>query len=350
VLRVVESYKHLGTRVDNSGMNVGNILSHCRNALSAFAPLALKVYGSELIAVQYRLLFFLTLVISRLLFNLYIIRLKPRDIKRLNSVMMRGFRRILGDMRFSSDTEFTDIEVRRKLGVKSIDAYLMIARLNYLGRVLRSRPTTLIALLHFRSGDKRLPWVELIVHDTVVAAQLGILPDHLAGIDADPAAWQAFAERESAWSAFVDRISFVESMCDEVKTTRSRLLGRACNFSCDYCDAAFASPFARDAHTRARHKVRSVYHARVAASICPCCGTQFHTRLRVLNHLGDRRRPTCGAFVVKHCPVLNPALVLKLAEKDRTDRREAWRSGHTHVLALLPATRRDGTTVGRASR
>ena len=65
-------------------MSVGNILSHCKNALSAFAPLALKLYGSALISVQYRLHFFHSLVLSRLLFNLHIIKLRPRDLKRLN--------------------------------------------------------------------------------------------------------------------------------------------------------------------------------------------------------------------------------------------------------------------------
>ena len=71
-------YKHLGSHIDHLGMNVANVLAHVRNALSAYAPLSMKLYGSEVIDVKYRLLFFTSLVLSRLLFNLHIFRFEPQ--------------------------------------------------------------------------------------------------------------------------------------------------------------------------------------------------------------------------------------------------------------------------------
>ena len=72
--------------------------------------------------------------------------------------------------------------------------------------------------------------------------------------------------------------------------------------------------------------------------VCGACGTNFRTRLRLLDHLSDARRTHCR-------DVCNSGTVTKLSnervgefnELDRVARTSARKSGHSHVIAQLPA-------------
>ena len=112
---------------------------------------------------------------------------------------------------------------------------------------------------------------------------------------------------------------------------------------------AFRSSKALETHKRVVHGCRSNmrYYA-PGSGICSSCGTNFNSRLRLLAHLVDSRRPKCRDRILQsHSPKLSEAEVSRLDELDRKLRRDARRAGHTHVLASGPATRADGTVVGR---
>ena len=351
-LHLVEHYKHLGTHVDHRDVHVDNALSRVRSALSAYAPLAHKLYGSALVSVRHRLHFFRTLVMSRLTHNLHVCALSARTLKRISAVYMRGLRRIHGSMRFSTDNALTDLGVRRALGVDSVDALLLIARMRYLGRLVRQRPPTLVALLHFTSGARRLPWVDLVARDTAMLSTLRLLPDGFPTFDGDPAAWSELMHDSAAWARVLDGIAFAESACDAQAVPTADDAGplaRALHFPCAHCEQAFASQKARDSHARAKHGVRSPFHARVASAICPCCGVNFRQRIRCLNHLGDRRRPRCAQHVMLHCPLLTPAETARLDQVDRSDRRNVQRAGHFRVVSTLPALNSEGHAIGHSS-
>ena len=79
--------------------------------------------------------------------------------------------------------------------------------------------------------------------------------------------------------------------------------------------------------------------------VCGACGTNFRTRLRLLHHLSDARRTHCR----NEC---NGGTVTKLSnervdELDRVARTAAKQSGHSHVIAQLPALSSNGRVVGR---
>ena len=76
------------------------------------------------------------------------------------------------------------------------------------------------------------------------------------------------------------------------------------------------------------------------------------SRHRLLAHLSDSRRRRCWEAIVADpasYPPLGADTVRVLDDADREARREAWRSGRTHALATRPATRADGSDVGRVS-
>ena len=82
--------------------------------------------------------------------------------------------------------------------------------------------------------------------------------------------------------------------------------------------------------------------------VCGACGTNFRTRLRLMDHLSDARRTHCrdvcnGGTVTK----LSNERVEELDELDRVARTAARQSGHSHVIAQLPALSSNTRVVGR---
>ena len=81
---------------------------------------------------------------------------------------------------------------------------------------------------------------------------------------------------------------------------------------------------------------------------CPVCSFTFGTRLRVISHLSDRRRPKCRDRVIANEVAELPAdVVTKLNDRVRVLKRLALRQGHTHVLAVGAAKDPNGRIVGR---
>ncbi len=80
--------------------------------------------------------------------------------------------------------------------------------------------------------------------------------------------------------------------------------------------------------------------------MCPVCKTNFHTRLRVLAHLSDKRRTSCSSALVAGAhPRLASEEVLRLNQI-----AEAWRNarrdGHTHAIAVMSAVTEAGKRIG----
>jgi hypothetical protein len=106
-------------------------------------------------------------------------------------------------------------------------------------------------------------------------------------------------------------------------------------------------------HRGIRHKVRSPqrYHAE-AHGRCGACGTCLLSRLRLLAHLSDPRRPKCWKYICDHPDRdahLSEERVKELDEADQIDRREAQRQGKSHVIAVGPARTAAGKFIGHST-
>ena len=142
---------------------------------------------------------------------------------------------------------------------------------------------------------------------------------------------------------------FTESVLDRQAPDATAEPSRVLAFTCCDCSSMFASARALASHRRSKHGVRSEYRRYVPSSVCPACGTFFSTRVRCLVHIGDHRRPTCAAWLLKHGTLLPPATLDRLDEVDRVQRRDAQRQGLSGPRATLPARRKDGRVIGRIS-
>ena len=229
----------------------------------------------------------------------------------------------------------------------------MCSRVRYAGRLLRLRPRALVALLHVREKECRLPWVTLLLRDLEVVRAKSDIEEvrSLPPADVSPCVWTPWLTCESSCARMVNSVFFVASVCDRASSSAVPVLAADLGaHSCAACDMQFASGRALESHRRAKHGDRLGIRRHVAGAVCPHCLTDFRQRLRCLAHLSDRRRPLCREWVVNNVASLPDAEVKRLDEIDRTLRRVAQREGRSHHVASLPATSQGGNIAGRVQR
>ena len=100
----------------------------------------------------------------------------------------------------------------------------------------------------------------------------------------------------------------------------------------------FDSQRALDSHVRAKHKIRCDIRTYVGdTTVCPACSTKFSSRVGLITHLSDKRRPQYPARVREVCAPISDELASQLDEIDKASRRDAQRKGYSHPLAAVPA-------------
>ena len=154
------------------------------------------------------------------------------------------------------------------------------------------------------------------------------------------------------WKSVVNSVHFFDSVCDPTPRSAScHLFKQLC---CQQCAAAFASERALQSHIRRKHGIRCLQRLYIDENgQCPVCGTLFHTRLRCLAHLCDKRRTKCWDQLrgnTDSFASLPVDRVIALDAADRTAKREPLKAGHTHVLAQGSAVTAAGKRIGHVSR
>ncbi|CAK0879178.1 unnamed protein product, partial [Prorocentrum cordatum] len=212
VLHVVPLYKHLGCELALSGSLIPLGQSRRKKALAAYAPLAMKLFGSQQVDYSLKCWMFTTLVMSRLLFNLHIFVPTAPFLSLLNDVYMRGYRRMLGAPRFGPGAG-SDLSFRSVHRIPSIDCVLARARLTYLGRLVRARPPSLSAVLRQRPERNGMPqlsaWLQLVIQDQRRLHQSVALCSNLPDPAEDPEAWcKLICDEPLKWKQFVALLHF----------------------------------------------------------------------------------------------------------------------------------------------
>eukprot|EP00972_Heterocapsa_arctica_P034046 5012250-Heterocapsa_arctica.AAC.1 len=83
-----------------------------------------------------------------------------------------------------------------------------------------------------------------------------------------------------------------------------------------------------------------------ADGVCPSCGIQLHTRIRLITHLSDKRRDKCRNYVTEHAFPMSDDEAKVLDVIDQSLLAHAKKDGHSHVIANKPAFTGDGKRIG----
>ena len=213
VLQVVKHYRHLGGIItDDGGMNA-EVIARCTAAMTAYVPLACRIFGCRAISVPLRMSFCSSLVMSRLLYNAATWpELSGPNVKRLNRAYMTVLRKIAGRPRAGGAAATSDESIRQLLGAPSIDCLLIKARLRALPQILRSGPPCLLSLLQVRGErtGRQIPWARTLAGDMVTLQHAA--PDKLRALgdpSKDARDWRDLARGFPVeWKQLVGRIHF----------------------------------------------------------------------------------------------------------------------------------------------
>ena len=354
-LNVVLRYKHLGLSTAFSELDTVDTRKKASSALSAYVPLALRIFGSGRIYTGTKLALLNSLISSRLFFNGQLSPPKKSTLKILNGPYMRVIRRIFGDVR-GKDMKHSDRSLRDLHCLPSVDCLLQRARLKYAARLAQNKPRELLALLSFSTRGSKLPWVQTLVDDLVTIRE--IMKEQFGKDIGDPEVdahlwFMVMDSFPTEWAEGVDRLFFVRSACDPPEKSGTDWLALEdplvhAPHSCSSCGLFFATAKALGMHSRVVHGSRCEARLYVGAdACCPICHTKFGSRLRAIAHLSDPRRTACSQRLDPIFQLL-PQTVDELDEIDKVERRLARRAGHSRPLAVGQAFSASGLLRGRA--
>ena len=380
-ISVVNKYKHVGSVITADLSPVEDARKNARSALAAFNPLSVKLFGSKHVPLHLKLYFACSLIFSRLFYQVEVWPSFPASaIQILNDVYMRVLRRILNTCRFGKC--MSDYDVRYNLYMPSVESKLRQMRLSYVGRMCRSHPPTLLALM--QSGPMSIsspgtcsssPWTEQIVSDlramkSFYKSELDHLPDPIT----DSSPWSAFmCDNLGAWKMLVSsffsyaseqphhvqqmqHVQQQQTLTDHDNNTSIDSYaadGRGGNgssvvcgvgyahcfaapvFQCSQCDVTCKNQNALNMHVRSVHGARNPIESLVATPLCPVCLGWYHTRIHLIKHLATASKSkhgllACGQkFLARDPPPPPiPEKQLKvLREQDRDLRRAAYKAG-----------------------
>ena len=195
--------------------------------------------------------------------------------------------------RFSAGAA-TDLQVRERLSIPSLDCIVRRRRLLYFGRlVLESVPILNLLLQSRGSRGTLLPWVQVVMNDILVLK--GALKPKLDDLDSpleEPHRWINFIVKyPKQWKAIV--ASYHDS-CDDIDA-RQQAASKPYSdslpvFTCNTCGSVFATNKQLAQHSRIKRKMICVAAQCLPdVSVCPICSNDYHSRTAFVTHSSDLR-------------------------------------------------------------
>ena len=313
-LRLVQSYKHLGTLVTATACPAQESARRCRLATGAYRQTSGRFLSSRRFGLPVKRQA-VGVVVEAV--QLYACELWPEpsaaSLRAHEAVHMRWLRKATAHFRGDAAGRLSDLEVRRLYGESSVESRMRMRRLLYLPQLLRASPW-LKAMLQ---GPGH-PWTERVRRDLAAlrvacAPKLDELPDPLEACDpyvllaaAHPRQWRTLVGRLAECATRAPPESELVECPECGKQVKQRGLGT---------------------HMYRAHSLRRRARLFVEADgRCPACNGHFHTRLRGIDHMEHRSR-ACFAWCVGREPLLAPERVVELDALDAAQRLRAAKAG-----------------------
>ena len=250
--------------------------------------------------------------------------------------IMRPMRAIVGAHKPPRPGEkcMSNAQVRAMFGIPHPEALLMEERLRLVSRVSAHGPPQLLALLQ-GSGEenwrceviKDLRAMKIILHNT-----LDTLPDPARA----PAEWEnMWVSYPSQWRSLVQKFqtTAAKSEGDFLNACRSvgvqipdhdSYEGADEEWMCGDCGKCFSTQAMVWSHRAKMHGYRDPTRLKVAGAICPNCGVDHRSRLRLRRHL--HRTQSCLDMVAE-LPDLAPEQLAEEEAMEAAQTKAAKRAG-----------------------
>ena len=190
-LKVVSSFKYLGSTITTDGRADKEITCRIQNACASFGKLENRLWKRPGIKLSTKCKVYRTVVLPALLYSAETYSLYRQHIQRLEAVQQRHLRRIMG-IRWQD--RISNVEVLRRAGLESVTATLAATQLRWLGHVARmedSRIPKLVLYGEMAEGRRRQGGQKLRYKD--------VAKRHMKAMDLDPKNWEELAADRAKW-------------------------------------------------------------------------------------------------------------------------------------------------------
>ena len=168
-VKEVNEFKYLGSLITNDGTMAKEISARITKAGGVFAAMRRNVFAVRAMARSVKLRVYAASVISVLLYGSETWNITAADMKRLESFHNRCLRCMFGISRL---THFTNFDLRKLTGQRTIESTIMANRLRWLGHVMRMPEERMPKRMMFArlqttrpAGGAKQRWKDCVQHD-----------------------------------------------------------------------------------------------------------------------------------------------------------------------------------------
>jgi len=353
-LRLVHSYRHLGSYVQDHAVSQKDLRHRVAQARKAFGQLSRQFYGRRNVHVKTKSAVFEALVLSRLTYNVHTWAwVTEKDIVQWeNGIRSQVASLAQTVLRPVPHFHFSTAELCAIVDISAPRDILHANRLRYVKRAIQTAPAALWTFLHENQSEHS--WLRhlMVSYDWLRQHQpKASLPEF-----GDAARLISFIAIDQRWAG---RVKAALRSClrynsanaqgklwsHRVQLQISRYVqlpevltqAKEGKWKCNLCSDSFDSKKALAVHARHKHQYRTRLKYFVLGDECLACGRKFFSRPRLLAHTNASQACREAYFA---CFVPAAEEDVEQLEQDERERTRMLRAqGWSSSKAFLPVTR-----------
>lgn len=352
-LRLVHSYKHLGSFVQDHAVIQMDLRYRNAQARKAYGQLSRPFYCKRNVSDATKIPVFSALVMSRHAYNVHTWAWATKgDIEQWqNGIRNQVAALARNRVRPIPPFQFTTAELCALVGVHSPEDMLHASRLRYVKRAIQVAPKCLWSLLyqnthanswisHFQDSCNWL-WEhapgarpQLFEDATKALSFIALDVKWLGRVRPALNSCLQFRAAHAEGKLWTLRMQHQLSKYDEIP--KFHVTQKDQVWKCGLCDDSFETKKALAVHARHKHQYKTILKYYVLGDHCLACGKMFFCRTRLLSHVGNSQ--TCKATYFACFVPASEDAVEQIEQEEREKNRLLKSQGWLPSKAFLPAT------------
>ena len=361
-LRVVKTYKHLGTWVQEKGKHGKEIKQRGSATAASWGPLVKPFYRKKQIALATKTRVLASLTVSRLLFNAHVwAGVNQDEFERWQNSARQPLYSIVKGLTHGIAPFRLTVEHLAGLAEMATPCDLVhAARLRYLKRFMANGHQMLWNLT-WDSRSAKYSWLDLCRESLTWLKTFCPHKLPLAD-DSDFVDWLQFIMLDDMWKG---RVKAALKSCKSYRhayavqhvwelhfENQMQAVGvppiqvpirQTASWECQLCGQTFRDKRALAMHSKHQHGYKTLVKYYAAGEICPCCVKWYHCRARLKTHLTTSHR--CLETLIACFPPMQEDEVEAWDENDRERNRKLKQEGWWATKALHPVLRIHGPSL-----